>query len=58
MTERTRTVIAKAKNIERQYGKSLTRKDYKNLPEPVLKVKPKGTNPLKGKYGFKATLKF
>ena len=50
--------IAQALIAQARYGDTLTQ-DNQTLPaKPKWKVTPKGTNPLKGRYGFKAEVKF
>lgn len=45
--------IADALIADPRYGAGAGR-ERKNKPKPKLKITPKGTNPLKGKYGFLA----
>lgn len=51
------TVSQKAKMVEdRRNGRPVKTKDIAPVAKP--KIKPSGTNPLKGKVGVKATWKF
>lgn len=47
----------KTERVKARYGKSIT-KIPKQKKKPKWKITPKGTNPLKGKVGFKASVKF
>ena len=50
------TVREKTKMVQDRYGK--TTKGTAEKPRPTTKVKPRGTNPLKGRYGVEITRKF
>lgn len=57
MPQRNAEVIKKAKKIERRYGNTL-RQDGQVPVEPILKARPKGTNPFRNRWGFKAVLRY
>lgn len=55
-TDRRADALAKAKIVESRLGR--TTKGAAKRTRPETEIKPKGTNPLKGRYGAEITFKW